>query len=176
MSINQPRDAGGQFGRVPLSQNTSLPGPSTSSTLGLLMDRAFPPVCEAESVTPLTRLEAQREARGMLDALTEDEFFNDYWFGIESAAMQRQRFADDEYGEEAASASPADTLGVDLGDFFGIDGPDRHGENGSAGYDFPAFAQEVADQWSSEMARRVERAVGADQAARAARIAAPAAA
>lgn len=164
-----PASTGGQFAPAAKTANgTELPARTPASILGTLTERAFPTVDEAGSVLVISRVEAQRAARKVLAALTDDEFFNNYWYGIESAAMQYQRFAGDGNGEEAATASPADTRGVDLGGFFGTDGPDRAGENGYAGYDFAGYAEEIADEWRLELDARIDRAVAADAAARSA--------
>lgn len=130
-----------------------------------LADRAFPPLEGAGEGYALGRVEAQREARQLLPHLSDDAFFNHHWFGIESAAMQAQRFEADEDGEEADGASPADTLDVDLRDFMGINEADRAGESDYVGYDFPAYAAAIAEAWRTELKTRVRKAVEANAAA-----------
>lgn len=130
-----------------------------------LAERAFPPLGESNEEYAIGRVEAQREARKLLPALSDDDFFNHHWFGIESAAMQAQRFDADEDGEEADGASPADTLDVDLHDFVGINEADRPGESDYVGYDFPAYAAAIAEAWRTELRVRVRAAVAANTAA-----------
>ena len=182
MNTNQARVAGagpanGQFAVIPLTAPVAgLHAPTANQQLLDLVERAFPPMEEAAYVEPITRVEAQRAARGVLASLRDEQFLNEHWFGIESAAMQYQRFSGDVDGEEAAAASPADTLGVDLYDFMSINEPDRPGEVGYVGYDFVSFAQKVSDEWRATLKERVGAAVAANVIAAAPWVRAPAAA
>ena len=47
-------------------------------------------------------------------------------------------------GDEADGASPADTLDVEMRDFFGVNEADRAGEADYGGYDFPPYAAAIA--------------------------------
>jgi hypothetical protein len=171
MSTNQPRVAGagaanGQYAVAPLGESASgLHAPTANQELLGLAERAFPSMEEAPYVEAITRVEAQRSARAVLASLSDEQFFNEHWFGIESAAMQYQRFSGDTDGEEAAAASPADTLGVDLYDYMSINEPDRPGETGYVGYDFAGFAEKVSDEWRATLTSRVNAAVLANEAA-----------
>lgn len=79
--------------------------------------------------------------------------------------MQYQGFSGDTDGEEAAAASPANTVGVDLYDYMSINEPDRPGEDDYVGYDFAGFAEKVSDEWRATLTSRVNAAVLANEAA-----------
>ncbi|HEY8717232.1 hypothetical protein [Pengzhenrongella sp.] len=167
--------AGGQFATTTRTETgTTLPAQTPGNVLLDLADQAFPPLAETSSVTVISRVAAQRAARLVLAGLSDDEFFNRHWYGIESAAMQHQRFADDKDGSEAEAASPADTMGVNEREFFGADGPDRAGENGYAGYDYAGFAEAIAEEWRIELQERIGRAVTVNDQAATVAAAAPA--
>lgn len=174
MGTTQPRvtgagSANGQFATVALAANaTELHAPGPVDELLKLTERAFPPLEEAPYVEVISRVDAQQAARAVLGALSDDEFFHQHWFGIESAAMQYQRFSCDQDGDEAAAASPADTIGVDLSEFMSVNEADRPGEADYAGYDFRGFAQAVTDEWRATLEQRVKAAVVANEAALAA--------
>jgi hypothetical protein len=171
MSTTQPRvtgagSANGQFATVALAATgTELHAPAPVDELLKLTERAFPPLEEAPYVEAISRVDAQQAARAILGALSDDEFFHRHWFGIESAAMQYQRFSCDQDGEEAAAASPADTLGVDLGEFMSVNEADRPGEADYVGYNFRGFAEEVTEEWRATLEQRVKAAVVANEAA-----------
>ena len=159
---------GGQFAATARAEpEVQLAGaaPDPAKRLGDLAELAFPPLEHAAAGHGIGRVEAQREAREILSGLSDDEFYNHHWFGIEAAAMQAQRFEADEDGEEADGASPADTLDVDIRDFEEINDADRSGENAYVGYDFPAYAAAIAEAWRVELKARVGKAVEANAAA-----------
>ena len=173
-----PSSTGGQFAPSSRTETgTALHEPGPAAVLLDLAERAFPSAEDATYTSLLSRVQAQSDARAVLRFLTDDDFYDRHWFAIESAAMQHQRFANDTDGEEAAAASPADHLGVDLMDYYEINGPDRAGENSYGGYDFGGFAGEIADEWAATLKVRIAGAVKAnDDAQAAASISAPAAA
>lgn len=160
---------GGQFATTARAETgTSLTArePTAENQLVELAMNAFPEQDDIGQSWVISRVDAQRAARVLLADLSDDAFFNEHWFGIESAAIQRQRFINDVDGEEADTASPADTLDVDLYEFQSYNEPDRPGENGYMGYDFPAYAEAIADAWRGELKQRVARAVAANAEAR----------
>jgi hypothetical protein len=164
----QPRQpsgqpAGGQFAPGARPENgVGLVGDTRQETLLGLVEDAFPAKEDAGQPWVTDRVKAQRAARAVLPAMPDHDFFDVHWFGIESAAMQVQRFADDADGEEAANAAPGDTLGVDLGVFAVDCEPDRPGENGYTGYDSVGYAQAIAEEWRHEVRARIGRAVDAE--------------
>lgn len=173
MSNEQPRHpagvpTGGQFATAPRPESgTHLAAPEGGRVDKLvhLAQWSFPALDGSEEQHAISRVEAAREARRLLPDLSDDEFYNRHWFGVESAAMQAQRFEADEDGEEADGAAPGDTLDVDLHDFMSVNGPDRAGEADYVGYDFPAYAAAITEAWRTELRRRVAAAVEANGAA-----------
>lgn len=117
----------------------------------------------------ISLVQAEHAAWTMQAATSDNDAFDRHLFRIESAAMQVQRSTRDEDGEEAAAAAPGDTLGVDLHDHLEVNPPDRAGESSHVGYDFPGFAEAVADPWWVEFKARIALAVEADEQAPAAR-------
>lgn len=166
---------GGQFATTARPEaGIQLEGPGEPTVSDRLLDlaeRAFPPL-DATPEYGLGRVDAQRQARALLSGLSDGEFFDHHWFGIESAAMQLQRFEADDAAEEADGASPADTLDVDLMDFHGVNPADRAGEDAYGGYDFQGYADAIADAWRVELRARIARAVAVNDAAQGARTAA----
>lgn len=160
---------GGQFATTARTETGVQLGVTEAETpeqvLEDLAERAFPPLEDAPAGYGMGRVDAQREARRVLSGLSDDDFYNHHWFGIESAAMQAQRFEADVDGEEADGAPPHDTLGVDLHDFMGVNEADRAGESDYVGYDFPAYAAAISEAWRTELKARIRRAVEANAAA-----------
>ena len=157
---------GGQFAATQRTETgTALTGRTPEAVLQGFADDAFPQVEDAEAGWVISRVQARRDARTVLADLSDKDFYDRHWFGIESAAMQVQRFADDVDGEEAAAAAPGDTLSVDISDYAEWNEPDRPGENGYTGYNFPGFAAAVTDAWRHELTDRITQAVQANAAA-----------
>ncbi|GAB3176153.1 hypothetical protein GCM10027059_50580 [Myceligenerans halotolerans] len=123
-----------------------------------LVERAAPVNIREEYV--LSREAARAGVREVLADLADGEFER-HWAGLEQAAVQRQRFALDEDGQEADGAAAADLCGVDIEDFRGFDAADRAGEGPGAGYDWPALSEAVADAWGEVLRERASAAVRA---------------
>lgn len=171
--MNQPQlrqpagtPTGGQFATSARPEaTTSLSQRTVEDDLVDTVMNAFPWAADAGKAFVIDRVDAQRHARSVLCHLSDAEFYDRHWFAVESAGMLWQKFGSDEDGEEVDGASPDELLDLDLEDFMRVNPPDRAGEAGYVGYDFPAAAEELASKWEAELRSRVALAVQADRAA-----------
>jgi hypothetical protein len=159
--VGAPESAGGQFATSSRSEQTVRIGDPLRRQVDAvrdLVERTAPVNLQDEHV--LSREAARACVREALPHLDEPEF-EAHWIGLERAAVQLQRFALDDDGKEPDGAPVGDLCGVRIEDFRGHDEPDRLDEAGSAGYDWPAISEAVADAWSEVLHERVSSAVRA---------------
>lgn len=154
-----PESAGGRFATSSRSEAAVRIGDPLRPQVDAvrdLVERSAPVNLHDEHV--LSREAARAGVRGALPGLDDVEF-ESHWAGLEQAAVQLQRFALDEDGDEADGARLGDLCGVRIEDFRGYDGPDRLNEAGSSGYDWPAISEAAADAWSEVLHERASIAV-----------------
>ncbi|MFC8797329.1 hypothetical protein ACFT2C_06325 [Promicromonospora sp. NPDC057138] len=143
-----PESAGGQFATASRPEAAVRIGDPLRPRVDAVRDfveRSAPVNLQDEHV--LSREAARAGVRGALPGMAEVDFER-HWISLEQAAVQLQRFALDEDGEEPDGAPLGDLCGVRIEDFRGYDDLDRPNEAGGYGYDWPAISEAVADAWS----------------------------
>lgn len=121
--------------------------------------------CDAPAAEALER--AEREARGMLERLGAEDF-TARWSQILAASRWSAWFASTEHGFERASSTELGfdaSCGLDLAEYASLSDPDMAGETTLVGYDYRAFADDLAAAWAQRAWVRVRDAIVANDQA-----------